>query len=186
MTPIVHTQNMVVGLNLYLGSQSICIVGFGFLTMGGPILGNLSTLLFPPTLLFTSQSHYLSFFEWLCFSLPVLSRIANPFFLIHFSQLQARISGGVMITSPYQCEWGLIPSFQSGYFVGKGGSDIGTNSHLQKPARQQCYQRHYRAAERKASPSNNAPDQVRNDRGGLLEVFKSTHSHLSSWAQIGP
>ena len=78
---------MVVGLNLYLGSLSICIVGFGFPIMGGPMLGNLSTLLFPPTLLFTSKSHYLSFFEWLCFSLPVFSRITNPFFLIHFFYL---------------------------------------------------------------------------------------------------
>ena len=50
---IVGTQNMVVGLNLYLGSQSICIVGFGFPIMGGPMLDNLSTLMFPQTLLFT-------------------------------------------------------------------------------------------------------------------------------------
>ena len=54
---------MVVRLNLYLGSLFICIVGFGFPTMGGPMLGNLSTLLFPQTFLFTSESHYLSFFE---------------------------------------------------------------------------------------------------------------------------
>ena len=38
-----RTQNMAVGLNLYLGSQSICIVDFGFPTMGDPMLGNLST-----------------------------------------------------------------------------------------------------------------------------------------------
>ena len=68
---------MAIGLNLYLGSQSICIVGFGFPTMGGPMLGNLSTPLFPQTLLFTSQSHFLSFSAWLFFSLPILSRIAN-------------------------------------------------------------------------------------------------------------
>ena len=36
---------MVVGLNLYLGSQSICIVGFGFPTMGDPLLDNLNTLM---------------------------------------------------------------------------------------------------------------------------------------------
>ena len=51
---IVRTQNMAVGLNFYLGSQSICIVGFGFPTMGGRMLCNLSALLFPQTLLFTS------------------------------------------------------------------------------------------------------------------------------------
>ena len=44
---IVHTQNMVHGLNLYLDSQSICVVGFGFPTMGGPMLGDPNTLLFP-------------------------------------------------------------------------------------------------------------------------------------------
>ena len=43
----VRTQNMAVGLNLYLGSQSICIVGFEFSTMSGPMLSILSTLLFP-------------------------------------------------------------------------------------------------------------------------------------------
>ena len=54
------TQNMAVGLNLYLGLQSICIVSFGFPTMSGPMLGNLSTLLFPQTLLFTLEYHSLS------------------------------------------------------------------------------------------------------------------------------
>ena len=43
----VGTQNMTIGLSLYLGLQSIYIVGFGFLTMGGSILGSLNTLLFP-------------------------------------------------------------------------------------------------------------------------------------------
>ena len=47
---IMRIQNMAIGLNLYLGSQSICIVGFGFPTMGCPMLGHLSTLLFPPNL----------------------------------------------------------------------------------------------------------------------------------------
>ena len=58
-----RTQNMAIRLSLYLGSQSICIMGFGFPTMGGPMLRDLSTLLFPQTLLFTSQSCYLSLFR---------------------------------------------------------------------------------------------------------------------------
>ena len=33
---IVCTQDIAIGLNLYLGSQSICIVGFGFPTKGDP------------------------------------------------------------------------------------------------------------------------------------------------------
>ena len=53
---VVRIQNMTVGLYSYLGSQSICIVGFGFSTTGGPMLGNLDTLLFRQTLLFTSES----------------------------------------------------------------------------------------------------------------------------------
>ena len=60
---IVRAQNMAIEPNLYSGSQSICIVGFEFPIMGGPTLGGLSTLLFLPTLLFTLQSHYLSFLE---------------------------------------------------------------------------------------------------------------------------
>ena len=38
---------MIIGLNLYLGSQSICIVGFGFPTMGGPMLGDPNIFPFP-------------------------------------------------------------------------------------------------------------------------------------------
>ena len=45
--PIMRTQIMVIGLNLYLSSQSICVVDFRFPTMGGPMLGNLNPLLFP-------------------------------------------------------------------------------------------------------------------------------------------
>jgi len=36
----VHTQNKVNELHLYSGSQSIYIVGFGFPTMGSPVLGD--------------------------------------------------------------------------------------------------------------------------------------------------
>ena len=78
---------MAIGPNLYSGSQFICIVCFRFPTVSGPTLRDPSTLLFPQTLLFTSQSHYLSFLEWLFFSLIDLSKIANPFFLILFSYL---------------------------------------------------------------------------------------------------
>ena len=41
---------MDIRLNLYLGSQSICIVSFGFSTMGGPSLGD------PVTFVFASPS----------------------------------------------------------------------------------------------------------------------------------
>ena len=36
----VHTQNKVNELHLYSGSQSIYIVGFGFPTVGSPMLGD--------------------------------------------------------------------------------------------------------------------------------------------------
>ena len=159
-------------------------VGFRFPTMGGPILGDLSTLLFKPL----SFPHRITtFLSQSGFSpLNVFSRITNPLFLIHFSYLQAKIGGGAMITSPYQYKWGSILSSQSGCFVGKGGSGIGIDSHLQKPARLRCSQRHYRAAECKVSPSNNTPNQVTSDREGLLEVFKLVRSHFNSQAQIGP
>ena len=58
--PIVCTQNLVLGLNLYLDLESICVVGFEFPTIGGPILGDPNALLFPQILLFTSQSHSFS------------------------------------------------------------------------------------------------------------------------------
>ena len=74
---------MDIRLNLYLGSQSICIVSFGFPAMGGPILENPNVLMFPQTPLFTSQSRSPSLLEWLLFSLNVLSRIANPHFFLH-------------------------------------------------------------------------------------------------------
>ena len=54
---------MAIGLNLYLGSQSICIVSFEFSTLGGTILGDPSTLLFPQTLPFTSQNRSVSLLE---------------------------------------------------------------------------------------------------------------------------
>ena len=65
MTPIIcivtmRTQDMAIGLNLYLDSQSICIVGFGFPTMSSHILDDPIMLLFPQTLHFTSQSRSLS------------------------------------------------------------------------------------------------------------------------------
>ena len=41
--PIMRTQNMVIKLNLHLGSQSIYIVGFAFPTMGTPMLGDPGT-----------------------------------------------------------------------------------------------------------------------------------------------
>ena len=56
----VRTQNMAIGPNLNLGSQSICIVGFGFPIKGDSMLGSPGTLLFPQKLLFTSQNCYLS------------------------------------------------------------------------------------------------------------------------------
>ena len=43
---VVRIQNMTVGLYSYLGSQSICIVGFGFPTKDDPMLRSPGTLLF--------------------------------------------------------------------------------------------------------------------------------------------
>ena len=62
---------------------------------------------------------------------------------------------------------GPIPSLLSGCSVGKGGNDIGTDSHLQKTARQQYSRRHYQATKYKVSPSNDTPDYVKDDQEGL-------------------
>ena len=120
------------------------------------------------------------------FLLSVLSRIANPLFLILFSYLQARISGGAMITPPYQCEWGSNSIISKWTLHREGGSGIGTDSHLQKLARQRCSQRHYRAAKCKASSSNNSPDQVRSDRGVCLR-YSSQRGLISTLGpKLGP
>ena len=72
---------MAIRLNLYLGSQSICIVRFGFPTMGDPMLKNPNALLFPLT-------------ESLPFSLRVVALFSQcslpncqPLFLPSFSYL---------------------------------------------------------------------------------------------------
>ena len=62
----------LLGLTIYL------YCGLWVSYKGDPMLGSPGTLLFPQTLLFTSQNHYLSFLEWLLSSLPILSGIANP------------------------------------------------------------------------------------------------------------
>ena len=84
--PIVHTQNMAIGLNLYLGSQSIFIVGFVFPTIGDPMLDNLSTLLFPQTPFFYLR--VTPFFLLMVVLLPPYSlKNYQPLFLILLSYL---------------------------------------------------------------------------------------------------
>ena len=76
----VHAQFIFNGLNLYLGSQLICIMGFEFPTMGNPLLGDpIARSCFRELLTFFSQScspHY-----WYRYSF--LSRIANPHFSLY-------------------------------------------------------------------------------------------------------
>ena len=55
MVPIVLTQNMDNGLDLYLGSQPICIAGFEFPTMGSPLFGD--------PVAFTCLHKFFSFFH---------------------------------------------------------------------------------------------------------------------------
>ena len=57
-------------------------------------------------------------------------------------------------------------------FRWEGGNGIGIDSHLQKSTQQRYFQRHYRVAEYKVSPSNNTFDQVRDDREELALGIK--------------
>ena len=119
-----------------LGSQSTCIVSFGFPTMSVPILEDLSTLLFPQTLLFTSQSRYLFLLEWLLSSLNVLSRIIHPpppFLILGYDKWRC------YDYSPLLVRMGV-----------------------------------------------HAPNQVKNDRRGLLEVFKLVQSYSALGPKLGP
>ena len=54
-------------------------VGFGFPTMDDPMLCNLSTLLLPPTLLFTSLSHHLTFSNGCSFLSLFSSKLPTPY-----------------------------------------------------------------------------------------------------------
>ena len=47
---------------------------------------------------------------------------------------------------------------------GWGGSGIGTHTHLLKPARQWDFRGHIRVAGHRVYPSNNSPNQAKNDR----------------------
>ena len=69
---------------------------------------------------------------------------------------------------------GPIPALLSGCSVGKGGNGIGIDSHLQKTAWQQYSRRHYRAVEYRVFPSNDTPDQVKDDREGLTFVIQES------------
>ena len=77
---------MTIGLNFYMGSQSICFVGFWVSYCGWsyarqpeytPVYSNLSLYL----------TELLSLIVTAFFPLNLLSRIANPIFLISFSYL---------------------------------------------------------------------------------------------------
>ena len=91
-----------------------------------------------------------------------------------------------MITPPTSVNEGPIPSSSSGCSIGKGGSGIGTDSHLQKPTRQRYSLRLHRAAKYRVSPNNDTPDQVKDVREGLaLEIRDSLalfQSLGSDWA----
>ena len=82
-TILVRTQNMATGLNLYSGSQSICMVGFGFPTMGGPSPGDpITHSYFYNTLsLSLSQNHFPFFWDSpSSFSLSSSKSFQPPFF----------------------------------------------------------------------------------------------------------
>ena len=126
----VRTQNMTVGLSLYLGSQSICIVGFGFPTIGGSMLGSPNTLPFPKIPPLNSQSCSLSPSNWLFFSLSILSRIANPLFPIESLIYSSRLMKGLWLFQVISEHGGPIPLPLNGCLVGSGDNGFGTGSHL--------------------------------------------------------
>ena len=168
IAPIVHTPSINIGLRLYLGSQSICIMGFGFPTMGGSMLRSPNTPLFPQIPLFTSHSCSPSFLEWSLFSLNILSRIASPFFSFSFLIYSVRSVGMPWLFLIISGNGGPIPLCLSGYFVESGSSGIGTDSHLQKDVQQRYSPRPYRAVETcipehsRSYPWRNWPGEAQN------------------------
>ena len=78
---------MAIGLSLYLGLQSIYIVGFGFPTIGCPMHGSPNTLLFPQTPLSFYLTKLLPFFLRVIALLSMFSlELSTPFshFLLLF------------------------------------------------------------------------------------------------------
>ena len=74
-----HTQCMAIGLNLYLGSQSICFMGFWISYCGWSYAWQPEyTHVYSNPSLYLTES--LSLLERLLFFLNVLPKIANPIF----------------------------------------------------------------------------------------------------------
>ena len=129
----VHTQNIwLLGLTSTQAHNRLVLWAFGFPSVGGPMLGKPK---------YTSISSRLSLFltEPLICSLRVFalfsqysSQNCQPLFLILSSYLQARMSGGVMITSPSQCEWRSNSIISKWTFRRKGRSGIGTDSYFRR------------------------------------------------------
>ena len=111
------TQNMATGLNLYLGSQSICMVGFGFPTMCGPSPGDPVThsyLQHPFSLsLSLSQNHFPFFWDNpSSFSLSSSQSFQPPFFsssFLIYSMRSMRVPWLFLIISEngvqFHCVW---------------------------------------------------------------------------------
>ena len=68
-----------------------------------------------------------------------------------------------MITPLTNANGGPILSSLRGCSIGNGGNGIGTDSHLQKLARQRYSQGLYRAAKYGMRPSNITPNRVKDD-----------------------
>ena len=128
-----HTQNIwLLGLTSTWAHNRLVLWAFGFPSVRGPMLGKPK---------YTSISSRLSLFltEPLICSLRVFalfsqysSQNCQPLFLILSSYLQARMSGGVMITSPSQCEWRSNSIISKWTFRRKGGSGIGIDCYFHR------------------------------------------------------
>ena len=118
--------------------------------MGDSMLGDPNTLLFPRTLLFTSQSH--SFFSLglvPLFSFVLSLELPTPIFSFYsliYNLRWVEVSWLFLIISG---NGGPIPTFLSGLsgcFVGNDGNGIETSSCHQKAVRQRHSLRQYRDA----------------------------------------
>ena len=143
------SRNVANGLNLYLGSQLIHIVGFEFSTMGSSLFGDPNTRSSLSKLFF-----FLTFWVALLTMVIILhslfSRIANtpPPPSLHPPTYSLRWVERLWLIPDSTCvDGGPIPSFLSGCSVGNGGNGIETGSHLQKVVRQWYFPGQYQATE---------------------------------------
>ena len=139
---------MAIGLNLYLGSQSICFVGFWVSYYGWSYARQTQIYFYflAPFSLPNGITPLLSLSIY-CLFLVLFSELPTPFSSFSSLIYSSRLVEELWLLQVISGIGGLIPLFQSGCLGGSGRSGIGIASHLRRFARRRYSPRQCRAAE---------------------------------------